>query len=68
LARLWREVFGEPPPLADDHDLLTQVLVESLPLAPPYELGRRPGAGGQQVSPGPPSPAAAPGRREDRAA
>jgi hypothetical protein len=37
LTRLWREVFGEPPPLADDPQLLGQILVESLPLAPPYQ-------------------------------
>jgi len=37
VARLWREVFGEPPPLADDRRLLGQILVESLPPAPPYQ-------------------------------
>jgi hypothetical protein len=37
LTRLWREVFGEPPPLADDPQLLSQILVESLPPAPPYQ-------------------------------
>ena len=35
--RLWREVFGEPPPLADDRQLLGRILVESLPPAPPYQ-------------------------------
>ncbi len=39
LTRLWRQVYGEPPPLADDRQLLGQILVESLPKAPPYELG-----------------------------
>ena len=42
LTRLWSEVFGEPPPLADDRQLLGQILVESLPKAPPYEFGTRP--------------------------
>ncbi len=42
IARLWRNVFGEPPPLANDARLLAQVLIESLPPAPPY----RPGATG----------------------
>ena len=37
MTRLWREVFGEPPPLADDPALLTRVLVENLPPAPPYQ-------------------------------
>ena len=37
LSRLWRAVFGEPPPLADDAKLLSRVLVENLPLAPPYQ-------------------------------
>jgi hypothetical protein len=41
-ARLWREIYGEPPPLADDPDLLSRVLVESLPPLPPYEIGKRP--------------------------
>ena len=37
MTRLWQEVFGEPPPLADDVRLLSQILVESLPAAPPYQ-------------------------------
>ena len=37
MTRLWQEVFGEPPPLADDVRLLSQILVESLPPAPPYQ-------------------------------
>ncbi len=47
MTHLWREVFGEPPPLADDLHLLGQILVENLPPAPPYQpvdlrvLGRR---------------------------
>ncbi len=40
LIGLWRDVFGEPPPLADDAQLLGQVLIESLPPLPPYEIGR----------------------------
>jgi hypothetical protein len=39
--RLWREIYGEPPPLADDPQLLSRILVESLPPLPPYELGRK---------------------------
>ena len=37
MTRLWREVFGEPPPLADDAQLLGQILIENLPAAPPYQ-------------------------------
>ena len=37
LTQLWHEVFGEPPPLADDRQLLSRILVESLPPAPPYQ-------------------------------
>ena len=40
-ARLWKEIYGEPPPLADDSQLLIRILVESLPPLPPYELGRK---------------------------
>jgi hypothetical protein len=40
--RLWREIYGEPPPLADDPQLLSRILVESLPQLPPYELGKTP--------------------------
>jgi hypothetical protein len=56
MTRLWREVFGEPPPLADDSHLLTQILVENLPPAPPYQpsdfrvLGRRAEAAAPQGS------------------
>ena len=38
--RIWREIYGEPPPLADDPELLGRILIESLPPLPPYELGR----------------------------
>ncbi len=37
LTHLWREVFGEPPPLADDRSLLGRILIENLPPAPPYQ-------------------------------
>ena len=37
LTRLWRDVFGELPPLADDSRLLSRILVENLPQAPPYQ-------------------------------
>jgi hypothetical protein len=40
--RLWREIYGEPPPLADDPQLLSRILVESLPQLPPYEIGKLP--------------------------
>ncbi len=40
-ARLWREIYGEPPPLADDPKLLSRILVETLPPLPPYEIGRK---------------------------
>ena len=66
LTLLWREVFGEPPPLADDRQLLGQILVESLPPAPPYEFGRKVSAAPPSTSDA--SPAAAPDRREDQAA
>lgn len=42
LAHLWRRLFGEPPPLASDPELMIRILVESLPPAPPYELGQPP--------------------------
>ena len=38
--RLWCEIYGQPPPLADDPELLGRILVESLPPLLPYELGR----------------------------
>jgi len=43
-SRLWREIYGEPPPLADDPQLLSRILMESLPPLPPYELGKSPAA------------------------
>jgi hypothetical protein len=39
LASLWREVFGQPPPVIGAPRLLSRVLIQSLPLAPPYEPG-----------------------------
>jgi hypothetical protein len=60
LTRLWGEIFGEPPPLADDRRLLSQILVENLPPAPPYEpVDLRPF---RRAAPGPP-----PEDGEDRA-
>ncbi len=53
LAALWRTVFGQPPPLRDDSALLTAVLVEMLPNAPPYEPRAHPGTPAQ----GQPTPA-----------
>ena len=65
LTLLWREVFGEPPPLADDRQLLGQILVESLPVLPPYEIGRKVEVRPVAADPGPDPEAA---RREDQAA
>ncbi len=42
LAALWRQVFGQPPPVIGAPSLLTKVLVQSLPQAPPYEPSARP--------------------------
>jgi hypothetical protein len=33
---LWAEVFGEPPSIAAEADLLYEVLLRCLPPAPPY--------------------------------
>jgi hypothetical protein len=33
---LWREVFGEPPAITADVDLMARVLIEHLEAAPPY--------------------------------
>ncbi len=65
LTLLWREVFGEPPPLADDRQLLGQILVESLPVLPPYEIGRKVEVRPVAADPGPDPEAA---HREDQAA
>ena len=37
LQALWTVVFGEPPFIRADADVMAQVLVASLPPAPPYE-------------------------------
>ncbi len=66
LTLLWREVFGEPPPLADDRQLLGQILVENLPLLPPYEIGRKVEL--TQATAADPSPDPEPDRRENQAA
>src|SRR5215469_7554648 len=36
LASLWREVFGQPPPVIGAPRLLARVLIQNLPPAPPY--------------------------------
>lgn len=36
LADLWRQVFGQPPPVVGAPSLLSKVLVQNLPPAPPY--------------------------------
>ena len=41
LHALWAEVFGEPPSIAAEADLLYELLLRYLPPAPPYgEVGR----------------------------
>ena len=37
LQALWTVVFGEPPFIRAEADVMAQVLVASLPPAPPYE-------------------------------
>jgi hypothetical protein len=36
LEALWREVFGEPPPINAEPSMLSEILVRHLPPAPPY--------------------------------
>jgi hypothetical protein len=36
---LWRELFGQPPPVLGAPRMLTRVLVHCLPPAPPYQPG-----------------------------
>jgi hypothetical protein len=36
VAALWQAMFGEPPAIAADLDLLARVLVKHLDAAPPY--------------------------------
>lgn len=36
---LWRELFGEPPPIRSDVGLLAEILIAVLPPAPPYSPG-----------------------------
>ena len=38
LETLWIEVFGEPPLIRAEAELLAGVLVSALPSAPPYQL------------------------------
>ncbi len=33
---LWREMFGEPPPITAESDILSKVLVKHMTPAPPY--------------------------------
>jgi hypothetical protein len=39
LSALWRHVFGQPPPVVGAPNLLSRILVQNLPPAPPYRLG-----------------------------
>jgi hypothetical protein len=39
---LWTTLFGEPPFIRAEPSILTEVLVASLPAAPPYEIGETP--------------------------
>jgi hypothetical protein len=36
VAALWQAVFGEPPAITADLDMLARVLVQHLDAAPPY--------------------------------
>ncbi len=36
IADLWREMFGEPPPITADAETLSRVLVRYMTPAPPY--------------------------------
>ncbi len=38
---LWEAVFGEPPPIQAEADVMAKILIEHLPLAPPYEITSR---------------------------
>ena len=38
---LWIAVFGEPPPVAPDDEATARILVDCLPLAPPYAIKSR---------------------------
>ncbi len=38
LRALWRELFGQPPAISGEPELLARVLVDCLPPAPPYCL------------------------------
>jgi hypothetical protein len=44
LAELWCAVFGEPPPLASDPEVLTAILVDCLPAPAPYRPDQPPAA------------------------
>lgn len=38
---LWEAVFGEPPPIQAEANVMARVLVEHLSPAPPYEITSR---------------------------
>lgn len=38
---LWEAVFGEPPPIEAEAEVTAKILIEHLPLAPPYEIKSR---------------------------
>lgn len=40
---LWEAVFGEPPPIRAEAEMISQVLVEHLPPATPYAITCRTG-------------------------
>jgi hypothetical protein len=44
LEALWREVFGEPPPISAEPSMLSEILVRHLPRAPPYIARENPAA------------------------
>ncbi len=51
LAELWREVFGQPPPVTGAPSLLSRILVENLPPAPPYQPSPKPQAPAEAAPP-----------------
>lgn len=38
---LWEAVFGEPPAIRAEAAVTARILIEHLPLAPPYEIKSR---------------------------
>jgi hypothetical protein len=47
IAKLWRQVFGEPLAIIAPTSLIVSVLVENLPPAPPYTPGSKDPAAGE---------------------